>query len=965
MAASSDVVAGGVFHGALILPAGEDTGTLVIATADDALPEPDGALTVAIPSSDQYKQASEWEAHVRVRDDDQHLAPVVSLAAAVGAREGAAAVFTLHADPAPAVDLNVRVRLEVRDAWLSEAELGRNERTGKERTVAIAAGATRAELRVGLRGDGAAVPDGAVRARLLPGDGYYRVTAQRPVASVTNVTGGAEGQDVVFTLEAVPAPTAPLEVGVTIAASGDFGIAPGERTVTLPTSGRATLTLETQNDDTDEPDGSVGVTLKAGEGYSLGEATVLSTPILDDDEPGQVGTPLPAVHPLVKYASLVKGFYDRITANHQHGDGTSGGWNKRFLKAMGHPEYVDYPQAAVTVADATRLWNHGGPGANTAWDGTVEAVTYAERYFAGKTPWPLPRMTVADARVDEAPGARLEFTVTLSGSAGRHVTVDYRTRDGTATAGSDYTAASGTLRFAPGETGKTVTVDVHDDVHDEGEETLELVLSGPAGAELERPVATGTIVNTDPMPKAWLARFGRMVAEQVVEGVSGRWEAARNPGFEGRIAGASLGGEAASHETAADVPAESRRPAFDWLDGAAGAQDEERSMTPRELLLQSDFTLTGAPDDGGGSWALWARMDESRFAGAEGGLSVDGEVMTGLFGMDFARENWLAGLALTLTESEGRYTSDGGGDVEATLTALAPYGHLRLDGGLSMWGALGLGAGALRLKTQGDAWRADTTWRMAAAGLRDELVEVPLGGGLGLAAKSDLLWARTTSAPVPGLAGAAADVTRLRAGLEGTWTATFERGGTLTPKLEAGLRHDGGDAETGWGVELGSGFAWTNPALGLDLSVEGRGLIDHENDAFRTYGYAAGLAFDPRPDTERGLSLTLGHDAGGASSGGVESLFAPGAPAETGAERASGGRWKAEAAFGLHVTGHFTGVSYLARAWSDTNRDTTLGWRLAPDRDRSGLSFDLKAVRTESDSAAPEHTVGFELGLQW
>ena len=41
----------------------------------------------------------------------------------------------------------------------------------------------------------------------------------------------------------------------------------------------------------------------------------------------------------------------------------AGGWNKRFLKAMGHPEYVNYPQAAVTVADARDRWNDG---ANTA-----------------------------------------------------------------------------------------------------------------------------------------------------------------------------------------------------------------------------------------------------------------------------------------------------------------------------------------------------------------------------------------------------------------------------------------------------------------------------------------------------------------------------------------------------------------------------------------------------------------------
>jgi len=66
-----------------------------------------------------------------------------------------------------------------------------------------------------------------------------------------------------------------------------------------------------------------------------------------------------------------------------HGDSANGGWNKRFLKAMGHAEYVNYPQAAVTLEDAERIYNHGGPGANRAWEGTVEAIQYKLDYDAG------------------------------------------------------------------------------------------------------------------------------------------------------------------------------------------------------------------------------------------------------------------------------------------------------------------------------------------------------------------------------------------------------------------------------------------------------------------------------------------------------------------------------------------------------------------------------------------------------
>ena len=77
-----------------------------------------------------------------------------------------------------------------------------------------------------------------------------------------------------------------------------------------------------------------------------------------------------------------------------------------------------------------------------------------------------PGLAVADAEVQEAANATLAFAVTLSRAPSGTVTVDYATSDGTAAAGSDYTATSGTLSFAAGETEKTVSVPVLDDAHD-------------------------------------------------------------------------------------------------------------------------------------------------------------------------------------------------------------------------------------------------------------------------------------------------------------------------------------------------------------------------------------------------------------------------------------------------------------------------------------------------------------------
>ena len=106
-----------------------------------------------------------------------------------------------------------------------------------------------------------------------------------------------------------------------------------------------------------------------------------------------------------------------------------------------------------------------------------------------------PAISVSDATVQEAEGAVLVFTASLSHASSRIVTVDYATSDGTAVAGSDYTAASGTLTFNAGDTSQTVSVTVLTDSDDESQETLTLTLSNPSQATLNDGTGTGTIEN--------------------------------------------------------------------------------------------------------------------------------------------------------------------------------------------------------------------------------------------------------------------------------------------------------------------------------------------------------------------------------------------------------------------------------------------------------------------------------------
>ena len=176
---------------------------------------------------------------------------------------------------------------------------------------------------------------------------------------------------------------------------------------------------------------------------------------------------------------------------------------------------------------------------------TASGARAVWRLVNANAPRPALTLSVADAEVTEAAGAQLTFEIRLNRAPVRDdgtVSVDWATRDGTATAGADYTAASGTLTFGTGEKTKTVRITVLDDAHDDDGETLELVLSNPVGAGMDDSTATGTIHNADPLPQAWLGRFGRALSTQVLGGIRERREAARTPDEE-RV---TLGGQALS-----------------------------------------------------------------------------------------------------------------------------------------------------------------------------------------------------------------------------------------------------------------------------------------------------------------------------------------------------------------------------------------------------------------------------------
>ena len=262
---------------------------------------------------------------------------------------------------------------------------------------------------------------------------------------------------------------------------------------------------------------------------------------------------------------------------------------------------------------------------------------------------------------------------------------------------------------------------------------------------------------------------------------------------------------------------------------------------------------------------------------------------------------------------------------------------------------------------------------MGALGARSVLVDGGAGGAT-LAAKSDAFAVRTGTDAVSGPAGrleaTQADVTRLRLALEGSRPLRLSDTAVLVPSLELGVRHDGGDAETGFGADIGAGLSLSVPSRGLNAELRARGLLTHEASGMRERGVSGTLAFDPASESGRGLSLSLTQTMGGPSAGGADALLERTTLAGLGAQDGaalSARRLAARVGYGFAAfEDRYTATPELGLGLSDSGRELLLGWRLA-ERVSSGLAFELGLEATrrtfEGEAAGAEH--GVVAGAGW
>ncbi len=119
----------------------------------------------------------------------------------------------------------------------------------------------------------------------------------------------------------------------------------------------------------------------------------------------------------------------------------------------------------------------------------------------------FPRISITDSSAIEGDSGSTPatFTVTLDAAVPATVTVDWATADGSATAGLDYTAASGTVTFPPMDTSETISVDVLGDLLDEPDQTFFVNLSAPINGAITDNQGVGTITDDDPTPSISIA----------------------------------------------------------------------------------------------------------------------------------------------------------------------------------------------------------------------------------------------------------------------------------------------------------------------------------------------------------------------------------------------------------------------------------------------------------------------------
>ncbi len=429
--------------------------------------------------------------------------------------------------------------------------------------------------------------------------------------------------------------------------------------------------------------------------------------------------------------------------------------------------------------------------------------------------------TVTEGDADST--TALLFTVTKSGPTERVATVSYRdTGKGTAESGTDYRAVrQGTLTFAADQTTQTIRVLVLGDNEYEEDETVEIELRNPSNATIAagKGKATGTITDDDPLPqvaKDWMARFGRGAANATLDAIARRMNDAAAVGDSSlMMAGrqVSLGPAPAAVQLAPVVEP--------WEESVATA------LTLEELANGTGFDLERSFAEG--YLNVWGAGGYGQFEMTpRGSYEMDGGVMSAILGVDHEGANHVLGLALAYHGGSGTFSGLGSGsaegDIGSNLFSLHPYVRVTVDDMFHIGGSIGFGTGDLRIEQAGGE-TVELGMGMPIMAAADVRVDLSLAETWILAIQADGNVVQMGSAETDDMPAVEAGSSRLRLGLENSFAFLLGEGVSLAPVLEAGVRFDGGDAETGVGLDLAGAVRFDAAAAGLMVEARGQASL--------------------------------------------------------------------------------------------------------------------------------------------
>ena len=796
-----------------------------------------------------------------------------------------------------------------------------------------------------------------------------------------------EGTAAEFTVRLSRAPASAVTVNVDVADAGggsDFLALDeeGAKTVRVSAGQRsATLTVPTVGDQEEESSGAITATLRSGTGYTLGSPASASVTVTDA---GAAGVMLSESSVTVDEEGGM-GTYDVVLTTQPTGD--------VIVTPVISPTGVATVSGPLTFTSE----NWATPqsvtvtGVNDDLDNADDArqATITHTIAGGG----YDNVVVADVRVtvrdDDGAGVQVTPTVLPVPKDGRtSYTVRLATQptgDVTVTPAISPTGVatvSGPLTFTPGTWNRAqrVTVRATAGAMAGLTATIRHTVTGYGAVTMAAAVRV-TLTEAAPEVQQWLARVGRTMGTHVTDAVSARLRAPAGPDSHVTVAGhrLPLGKRGAGEPGQALQSLQAGLASRLRQDPATSRGPNQPMVDLRQLLVGSSFRLNlGGGDADDARLTAWGGVSGMRFAGRDGGVELDGDVFTGTVGLDHEWDRVLAGIAVSHSWGNGESAATGQAKLKTALTSIQPYVRLRLTERLNVWGLLGYGWGEVtRDPAVGATQNTDTNLLLGAVGGRGILLDPADAWGFELATRTDLMFTRTMIDRGSGGLGslsraeADADAHRVRLLLEGTRPVTWTGGRTLTPTVQVGLRHDWGDAETGFGLEIGGRVRYADPGLGLTVEGAVRGLLAHEDSAYEEWGARGAVRLDPGT-MGQGLALTLA-PAWGATAGGAEGLWArqsmAGLASPPGQRRLPGGRLNAEVGYGLAVPatlGAGVVTPYAGTGLADgVARIYRVGTRLqVTGSGTTGLTLSLEGLQQDAAGTQPRNQ-GFRFQAAW